>query len=117
MSTIAGKNDLPDFSNVQPLVRKEDLAALEQALAGFESSLAAFRSAAQQAESAVQVTLAWVGVGEKLVNIIGAIVQKRLADDAAAAQEPNRLTELQQKLTQLALLQSRLTQLLPMLNG
>lgn len=116
MSTIAGKNDLPDFSNVQPFIHKEDLAGFEQAVAGFESSLASFRSAAQQAESAVQVTLAWIGVGEKLVSLVGAIVQKRLADAAVASQKPDRLAELQQRLGQLASLQTQLTQLLPVLD-
>lgn len=117
MSTIAGKNDLPEFSNIRPFIRKEDLAGFEEAVAGFESSLAAFRSAAQKAQSAVQLTLAWVGVGEKLIGLVGVIVQERLAvGDAAPAKRDGR-TELQRRLSQLALLQEELRRILPAIKG
>ncbi len=117
MSTIAGKNDLPDFSNVQPFVRPQDLAAFEQAVAGFENSLAAFRSATGQAESAVQLTLAWVGVGEKLVGLVGAIVREHPAAGVAAPAKRDGYTELQRRLSQLALLQDELRGILPAIKG
>ena len=76
MTTIGGKSDLPDFGNVRPFVRAEELAGLNEAIAQFQATVAAFNAAAGDAEKTVSLMMAWIGVGEKLLGLASAIVQK-----------------------------------------
>jgi hypothetical protein len=113
MTTIGGKNDLPDFSAVRPFVRPEDLAGLNEAIARFESTLGAFNGAVGDAEKTVSLTMAWIGVGEKLLSLASAIVQKWPARSEEPAQPPASVRGLASRLGRLSSLCASLAKSLP----
>ena len=113
MAAIAGRNDLPDFSDVRPLVRPEDLAGLNQAVEQFEATLTAFNAAAADAEKTVSLTLAWIGVGEKLLNLANAIVQRWPAENEEPQQTQPAFGKLADRLGQLGSLCAMLMKTLP----
>jgi hypothetical protein len=82
MTTIGGAKNLPDFSGVRPLITAEDLTGLRLALEEFQARLSRFSVAANKAESAVEITRAWVGVGEKMLNLLTSLLQARSPDQA-----------------------------------
>ena len=113
MTTIARKNDLPDFSDVRPLIRPEDVAGLNQAIEQFESTLATFNAAVADAEKTVGLTLAWIGVGEKLLNLADGIVRKWPATTERPPQPPAELGNLANRLGDLGALCATLVKALP----
>jgi len=113
MSRIGGTDDVPDFSGIRPIMTPDDIAAMDQAIEEFNRKRADFNAAVDNAEKAVEVTLAWVGVGEKVVTLASAIVQKQLQNQPTAGESATRLNSLQGKLTELASLHTTLKGLLP----
>jgi len=113
MSKIHGAEDLPDFGGVRPLIRPDDLADLDRAIQEFETCRTALQQAAQDARRSVDLTLAWVGVGEKVVALVGTVLQGRLRDDGADENKRTRLTDLQRTLNQMASLHALLKRTLP----
>ncbi|MFH1418867.1 MAG: hypothetical protein ABII12_11360 [Planctomycetota bacterium] len=113
MSKIHGAEDLPDFGGVRPLIRPEDLADLDRAIKEFETCKTALEQAAQDAKRSVDLTLAWIGVGEKVVALVGTVLQGRMRDDGAAEDNSTRLTDLQSTLNQIASLHALLKRTLP----
>ncbi|HVP12134.1 MAG TPA: hypothetical protein VMV94_13220 [Phycisphaerae bacterium] len=113
MTTIAGKNDLPDFSDVRPLIRADDLTGLNQAIEQFESTLTAFNAAVNDAEKTVSLTLAWIGVGEKLLNLAGVILQKWPVNSEQPAQPGTGIGKLADRLGELGSLCAAMAKSLP----
>jgi hypothetical protein len=94
-------------------VRPEDLAGLNEAIARFESTLAAFNGAVNDAEKTVSLTMAWIGVGEKLLSLASAIVQKWPARSEPPAQREVGLQSLADGLERLGSLLAGLVKSLP----
>jgi hypothetical protein len=113
MTTIGGKNDLPDFSGVRSFVRPEDLAGLNEATERFEATLGAFNGAVGDAEKTVSLTMAWIGVGEKLLSLASVIVQKWPAKGEKPAQLAEGVSDLASKLGVLSSLCASLANTLP----
>ena len=88
-------------------------AALEE----FSAKQAEFMAAADDAQKAVQVTLSWVGAGEKVLALAYAVLKKRLAADPAAGQPGTPLDGVKKKLATFAAMRAELTGLLPGLLG
>ncbi len=113
MSRIGGADNLPDFSGIRPIIRPEDLSALNAALQEFESKHADFMAAADRAERAVEVTLSWVNLGEKVLALAEGVIQRRIESDAAAGQPGTPLDGIRQKLARFASMQAEIKSLLP----
>ncbi len=113
MSPIGGTDDVPDFSGIRPIITPDDVTAMNQAIEEFNRRHTDFNVAVDNAERAVDMTLAWVGVGEKVVTLASAVVQKRLQDQSTTGDRATRLNGVQDKLTELASLQQTLNGLLP----
>ncbi len=108
MSKIHGAEDLPDFSGVRPLLEPDDLIELDRAIKEFEDCRTALQRAAHNAQRSVALTLAWIGVGEKVVAIVGTLLQGRLRDESDDEDNRTRQANLQSKLNQIASLHATL---------
>jgi hypothetical protein len=113
MSTIGKSNDLPDFSDIRPLVRPEDLTGLKQAIEQYESKLTAFNAAVDDAEKTVSLTLAWIGVGEKLLTLANVILQRQTTQGSHSAAPQADVVTLTSKLDLLSVLCNSLVKMLP----
>ncbi len=108
MSKIHGAEDLPDFNGVRPLLGPDDLVELDRAVQEFEECKAALQHAAQDAQRSVDLTLAWIGVGEKVVALVGTLLQGRLRDKSDDEDNRSRWDKLHATLSRIAALHATL---------
>jgi hypothetical protein len=113
MSTIGKSNDLPDFGDIRPLIRPEDLTGLNLAIEQFDSMLTDFSAAVDDAEKAVTLTLAWIGVGEKLLGLANTILQRQTTQAASSSSPRADVATLTSKLGSLSSLCASLIEMLP----
>ena len=84
------------YPAVKPLFTKAELRKLNSAFNQFQKKKEAFDAAASDARKAAALTVAWVGVGEKVVALAGAVINRRL-EAASSGLEKRRLAGLQGK--------------------
>lgn len=85
------------YKPVEPLFSEADRKAIDKAFADFHKKADAFDLANASAKQAVALTLAWVGVGEKLLALAGQVVAQRRTE-AETPEDKSRLTKLRTKI-------------------
>ena len=103
------------YQPVKPLFTKAELKKLDSAFNKFYKKKESFDKANANAKKAVQLTLAWVGVGEKLVSLAGSVIEQRKSE-ASTTSEKKRLTKLQKQVDKFAELAELLSVELPIIS-
>lgn len=92
-----GRDSLPDFK-VTPFILPSEVEELDNAISSFlDEAVPAFNKSNQDAQDVVKLTNAWVGVGERVVDLL-----KTVAENRAQTAEGDRAGGLQKLLGQLA---------------
>lgn len=87
------------YGNTNKLLSDDDIAEVRAAFDAFYDKKKDFDDAADNADRTVELTLAWVGVGEKLVGLVETVLQQRAG--AAPATDQPRFTAARDRLNQL----------------
>ncbi len=89
------------YKPVKPLFTKAERKKLDTAFKRFAKKKEQFDAAASDAKKTVALTMAWVGVGEKVVSLANTVIQKRL-EGAPSTEEKKKLGKLEGKLRKFA---------------